>query len=380
MTMLAVRNLTKRYRPGDPQSGGIADAGFSLAPGIFFSLLGPSGCGKTTTLRCIAGLEVPDAGTIEMGGLTLFDRDRGLHVPMHRRGIGMVFQSYAIWPHMTVFENVAFPLRSRPGSRLSRPALRDRVAAILRRVGLAGYGDRSATRLSGGEQQRVALARAIVDAPRLLLLDEPLSNLDATLREEMRAEILSLQRTTGITTVYVTHDQTEALALSDLIAVVNRGRILQIGTPAEIYRRPETEFVAKFVGQTTLLRGIVLPGGQDRDTIAVDVGWVAPIRCVRTGGSAGEPAVAVSIRPETIELLPDGAATGGDADGLNHARGEVTATTFLGQQTRYAVRVGADELTVVTSPRVVFGVGEWVTMRFPWDSTVAVSRQISPGG
>jgi iron(III) transport system ATP-binding protein len=276
---------------------------------------------------------------------------------------------------MTVFENVAFPLRSR--SRTSRSALRERVEAALRRVNLAGYGNRSATQLSGGEQQRVALARAIVDEPQLLLLDEPLSNLDATLREEMRAEILTLQRTTGITTVYVTHDQTEALALSDLIAVVNRGRILQIGTPTAIYRRPEGEFVAKFVGQTTLLPGTVLPGGQDRGTIAVDVGWPAPIRCLRTGGAAAERSVFVSIRPETIELLPAGVP----ADpGINRARGEVIATTFLGQQTRYAVRVNADELTVITSPRTVFAIGEQVEMRFPWKSTVAVTRETPQKG
>ena len=256
--MLTVENLTKLYQRGERsggEGGGIRDASFSLPPGAFFTLLGPSGCGKTTTLRCIAGLEHPDRGTISLGGSVVFDAHRRVEVAMNERGIGMVFQSYAIWPHMTVFENVAFPLRARRTASLKREEIRRRVEDSLRRVGLAGYGPRNATMLSGGEQQRVALARAIVAEPKLLLLDEPLSNLDAALREEMRTELLRLQRTIGITTVYVTHDQTEALTLSDRIAVVDRGRILQVGPPAEIYLRPRSEFVARFVGSTNVLYG-----------------------------------------------------------------------------------------------------------------------------
>src|SRR5580692_4196595 len=246
--MLTVRGLTKIYANRyDAQAGGVRDVSFDLPTGTFFTLLGPSGCGKTTTLRCIAGLERPDAGAITVEGTTLFDATRAIAVPMNLRGIGMVFQSYAIWPHMTVFENIAFPLRVAKGVRHTREEIHALVDRALATVGLGGYGDRPATRLSGGQQQRVALARAIVHRPRLLLLDEPLSNLDASLREEMRAELRRLQQQIGVTTVYVTHDQGEALAMSDLIAVMERGRIVQFDEPRTLYFRPANEFVASFI-------------------------------------------------------------------------------------------------------------------------------------
>src|ERR1039457_4380892 len=202
--MLSVGGLTKIY--GDTTgagAGGVRDFSFELPPGTFFTLLGPSGCGKTTTLRCIAGLERPDAGVIRVGDITLHDSETGTSVPMNRRGIGMVFQSYAIWPHMTVFENIAFPLRVAKDRRYGRDEIRELVDEALGTVGLDGYGGRQATRLSGGQQQRVALARAIVHRPQLLLLDEPLSNLDASLREEMRVELRRLQKQIGVTTIYV---------------------------------------------------------------------------------------------------------------------------------------------------------------------------------
>src|SRR5713101_4590975 len=207
--MIRIRDLWMTYATAHGHDKGQAAAvrGLSLeiAEGAFFTLLGPSGCGKTTTLRCIAGLERPDDGGIRIGETTVFDARRRIHVAMNERGFGMVFQSYAIWPHMTVFENVAFPLKAMRGARLGRQEIRRRVEDSLRRVNLGDYGQRNATMLSGGEQQRVAFARAIVGEPKLLLLDEPLSNLDAGLREEMRTELLRLQRTIGITTVYVTH-------------------------------------------------------------------------------------------------------------------------------------------------------------------------------
>src|SRR4051794_2010449 len=315
--MLTVRGLTKIYANRyDTHAGGVRDIDFTLPPGTFFTLLGPSGCGKTTTLRCVAGLERPDAGLITLGERVLFDGARNIAVPMNQRGIGMVFQSYAIWPHMTVFENIAFPLRVSKQRRYPREEIRKLVDQALSTVGLGGYGDRPATRLSGGQQQRVALARAIVHHPQLLLLDEPLSNLDASLREEMRAELRRLQQQIGITAIYVTHDQAEALAMSDVIAVMDHGRIVQFGEPRAIYFRPESEFVASFIGAANLLAGVavatVAPGavGRLRLDDGSEIGCMFP-----TGCNAGQPATA-SVRPESIAIAPSGAAAANGANVL----------------------------------------------------------------
>ena len=248
--LLEFSNVVKRY--GDTTV--VDRISFTVARGEFFTLLGPSGCGKTTTLRLLAGLETPDAGEITLGGRCLAAPSRGVLVPTDKRDMGMVFQSYAIWPHLTVFENVAFPLRVR---RVAKAAIRQRVSEALALVGLAGLEQRGATELSGGQQQRVALARAIVYTPALLLLDEPLSNLDVKLREQMRAELHALHRRLDLAVVYVTHDQSEALAMSDRIAVVNQGRLEQVGTPAEVYERPRTRFVGDFLGRTIILKGIL---------------------------------------------------------------------------------------------------------------------------
>ncbi|MGZ3361075.1 MAG: ABC transporter ATP-binding protein, partial [Xanthobacteraceae bacterium] len=222
--MLQVESLTKVYSPGE-NGGGIRNIGFDVTAGEFYTLLGPSGCGKTTTLRAVAGLEVPTAGRMTLEGRTIFDSGKGVFMPANQRRLGMVFQSYAVWPHMTVFENTAFPLRMLRGKRWSELDIRQRVMRTLETMGLASFASRSAAQLSGGQQQRLSLARALVAEPRLLLLDEPLSNLDALLREQMRSELRRLQKEVGITTVYVTHDQSEALALSDRIAVMHDGRI-----------------------------------------------------------------------------------------------------------------------------------------------------------
>jgi iron(III) transport system ATP-binding protein len=373
--MLTVENLTKVYGRGEQAGGGIRDASFSLQPGAFFTLLGPSGCGKTTTLRCIAGLERPDDGVIRLADRVVFDAHRRTHVAMNERGIGMVFQSYAIWPHMTVFENVAFPLKAR-GRSLSREEIRRRVEDSLRRVNLGGYAERNATMLSGGEQQRVAFARAIVGEPKLLLLDEPLSNLDAGLREEMRTELLRLQRTIGITTVYVTHDQTEALTLSDRIAVVDRGRILQVGSPTEIYLRPQSEFVARFVGCTNMLYGRAVGAAptlpaQAGSVLRIEVGLDKALGCIAPAGIGSGGEAAISVRPEAIDIVSSGdhGKTAGD---INELRGEVAASTFMGVNLRYDVRVAERMLSVVTPPRRVFGIGEAVVLRFPFESAVAV--------
>src|SRR5690606_29382058 len=243
--MLTVTDLGQEFALQDGRVvKALDDVGFTIERGKFYTLLGPSGCGKTTTLRSIAGLEHPDRGRIVIDGTPVFDSARQILVPSNRRRIGMVFQSYAIWPHMDVFENVAFPLRV--GNQRHREAdIAERVRRTLATVHLEGFEHRPATRLSGGQQQRLALARALVIEPQLLLLDEPLSNLDAKLRESMRLELRRIQSELGITTVYVTHDQTEALAMSDTIAVMQNGRIVQQGDPQSIYSRPATRFVAE---------------------------------------------------------------------------------------------------------------------------------------
>ena len=227
--------------------------------GKLFTLLGPSGCGKTTTLRSIAGLEKPTAGEIEVGGRLVYSSAKGIFVAPNKRNFGMVFQSYAIWPHMNVFQNVAFPLEVR---RLPKKEIRERVMRVLHAVALDELVDRDATKLSGGQQQRLALARALVMEPQLLLLDEPLSNLDAKLRDRMRSELKRLQRDLSLTTVYVTHDQSEALALSHEIAVMNEGRVVQVGTPRQIYEQPADKFVADFVGTTNFIGGTVTALGE----------------------------------------------------------------------------------------------------------------------
>jgi iron(III) transport system ATP-binding protein len=242
---IEIRSLVKRYG----YAPAIDDLTLRFAPGRISVLLGPSGCGKTTTLRCIAGLEDPDAGQIHIAGECVFDAARGINAPPERRDIGMVFQSYAIWPHMTVFENVALPLKAR---RAPRDALADRVQKTLEMVGLATLADRSATKLSGGQQQRVALARCLASQPRLILLDEPLSNLDAKLRVEMRAEIKALQRRLQATMLFVTHDQEEALSLADDVFLFNHGRVVQFGAPRELYFHPRTRFAAEFLGKANL--------------------------------------------------------------------------------------------------------------------------------
>jgi len=383
--MLTVEKLTKVFTQSQDSAGGIHDASFGLNSGAFFTLLGPSGCGKTTTLRCIAGLEQPDAGQICLGDTVVFDARRRIQVPMHERGIGMVFQSYAIWPHMTVFENVAFPLKAMRGKSLKREEIRRRVEDSLRRVNLAGYGQRPATLLSGGEQQRVAFARAIVAEPKLLLLDEPLSNLDAALREEMRAELLRLQRTLGITTVYVTHDQTEALTLSDQIAVVDRGRILQIGSPTDIYSRPRSEFVARFVGTTNILYGqpcappASAAGAGPASIVHIDVGLGAPLGCTAPTDIAPGAEAAVSVRPEAIDIaLRNAADSTKPAPDVNALDGAIVATTFMGASLRYEVRVADRIIFAIAPPRYAFAVGDTVALRFSCNSTVAVPREARP--
>ncbi|CAN7238734.1 ABC transporter ATP-binding protein [Bosea sp. LjRoot90] len=357
---IEVKGLEKIFfNTQDGPAGGVRDVAFTLKPGTFFTLLGPSGCGKTTTLRCIAGLEQPDHGLIRVGTQPLFDGAAGVNVPLNRRNIGMVFQSYAIWPHMSVFENVAFPLRVSKDSNFDRSQIERMTNDALKRVGLDGYGSRSATRLSGGQQQRVALARAIVRQPKLLLLDEPLSNLDATLREEMRTELKRLQQEVGVTTIYVTHDQAEALEMSDLVAVMDRGRIVQLDHPREIYFRPANRFVAGFVGATNLLDGTLAAGPDSRGIARVSLGAAGEVGCLLQGGvTVGQP-VAVSIRPEAFALRTPQEPV---ADGSSRLTGTVELSGFLGNMMRYRVRVAGGVLQVSAGAETVFDNGTMVCL------------------
>ena len=349
--MLRIDHLTKMFvNAADGIAGGIRDANLDIPTGSFLSLLGPSGCGKTTTLRCVAGLETPDEGIVRIDDKVVFDSAARINVPMNARDIGMVFQSYAIWPHMSVYENVAFPLVV--SRQYAREEVRSRVSEALARVDLAGFETRSATRLSGGQQQRVALARAIVRRPKLLLLDEPLSNLDAALREEMRKELKSLQRQLGLTTIYVTHDQEEALALSDTVAVVNKGRIVQIGTPKDIYFRPADLFVAGFVGATNMIEGVATGGGKSGavSDVRLDSGQV--IRAYFSTDAAPGAKLAVSVRPEALRPGP----------GENALQGVVQTMTFLGSANRCDIACGSAKIHVVLDHRSEVKVGETITL------------------
>jgi iron(III) transport system ATP-binding protein len=363
--VLAVQGLFTEY---PNERGNIVkaaqDVSFTVAEGQLFTLLGPSGCGKTTTLRSIAGLERPRLGEISVNGQVVFSSARGVFVAPNRRGFGMVFQSYAIWPHMTVFENAAFPLQVRGAgpdarsgrierrARLSRSDIRDRVMRVLHAVQLGELGEREATKLSGGQQQRLALARALVMEPALLLLDEPLSNLDAKLRERMRFELKRLQRELKITTVYVTHDQSEALALSRQIAVMNEGRILQIGTPRDIYERPANQFVADFVGNTNFIDGVVRVVTPSNDVcVSTEIG---DLKVQTDLELRADERVAISVRPEDVELAEDRPL------GANVWEGCVDQKVFLGEAVDFQVKVGARTLLSRRHPTLRTKVGDTI--------------------
>ena len=339
------------------------DVSFDVPAGKLFTLLGPSGCGKTTTLRSIAGLERPRAGEIKVGDDVVFSKD--VFVPPNRRGLGMVFQSYAIWPHMSVFENAAFPLRV-SSKRISRQEIRERVTRVLKTVDLGDLAEREATKLSGGQQQRLALARALVMEPRLLLLDEPLSNLDAKLRERMRFELKRLQRELGITTVYVTHDQSEALALSHSIAVMNAGRIEQIGSPREIYERPHNQFVADFVGSTNFLEARVLARDGDFYRVSSQIGGM---KVRATEPLAQDEIVTISVRPEDIELSEV------RKEGENTWEGTVYQKVFLGESVDFVVAIGDHHhLQCKAHPALRTRVDEPIFLRMDPEKCVALKR------
>ena len=329
----------------------------SVRDGELFTLLGPSGCGKTTLLRLLAGFYQPDEGTIRFGSRVV----NGL--PPYERGIGMVFQNYALWPHMTVADNITYGLRLR---KLPASEVRERLVEGLRKVNLAGFESRYPGQLSGGQQQRVALARALVLNPDILLLDEPLSNLDAKIRIQVRAEIRRLQQELSITTIYVTHDQEEALSLSDRVAVMRDGRVLQVGPPKELYERPRTRFVADFVGTNNLVPGEVQGGGTGELLVRTALG---PLRAVAHGAVSGRCVLAV--RPENVAL------DGGPAGEGNRVAGRVSLVSYLGNTLRYDVQTepGLVLKADIRDPwhHDPLPVGRPVTLSFPSSVTLAVS-------
>jgi iron(III) transport system ATP-binding protein len=342
MPLLTVRDLVKTFPAGRGERHGrvhaVEELSLEVKEGELFTLLGPSGCGKTTTLRCIAGLEMPDAGEITLADRVLFSSTRRIRVPANERGLGMVFQSYAIWPHMNVFANVAFPLQVLPRRRRSgKKALRERVERALAVVQLDELASRPATDLSGGQQQRLALARALVLEPPLLLLDEPLSNLDAKLREEMRFELKRLQRELGITGIYVTHDQVEALAMSNRLAVMRAGRIEQVGRPREIYEAPQSRFVADFIGTSNFIDGVVESRSDGVYAVRTPDGQ---LRVRSEAEFAPGTKVVVATRPEHVSL--DSTPTNGT--GPNRWHGRVEARAFLGESVDHVVSVGSREI------------------------------------
>ncbi len=362
---LEVEGLVKRF--GDVAA--VDGVSFRIEPGELLCLLGPSGCGKTTTLRCVAGLEAPDAGVIRLDGQVLADGTRGVLVPPYRRRFGMVFQSYAVWPHLTVFENVRYPLRF--GARLTREEMGRRTRDALRLVRLEEQAERFPHQLSGGQQQRVALARALVMQPAALLFDEPLSNLDAKLREEMRSELADVQSRLRVPALYVTHDQTEAMALATRIAVMYQGRIRQEGTPGLIYRQPADDFVATFLGSTNLLPGVVeVQEASGHVRVRTDAGvlLVRSAASLETGGR-----VLLGIRPEHLRVHLQAPAENA------LLAGELVKATFLGPFTDCAVRVGDITVQVQVPGALAAGRGERVYLTVEPDvCTLLPQRDADP--
>jgi iron(III) transport system ATP-binding protein len=351
MPEIHVESLVKQF--GEQRA--LDDVSFTVRNGELFTLLGPSGCGKSTTLMSIAGFQQPEQGRIAVGPEAFFDAATRLNVAAEHRNLGIVFQSYAVWPHMTVFDNLAFPLKVR---KLKRKAIRQRVVEVLDLVEMGPYVDRYPHQLSGGQQQRVALGRALVYSPSVLLLDEPFSNLDAKLRERARTWVKELQSSLGLTTIFVTHDQDEALSMSDRVAVMSAGKVEQIGSPEEVYRLPATRFVAEFVGRVNLIDGVAtgnvveVNGSTHRLTLA-EIGVAGP--------------VTLALRPEAVTLL---AADDGARDGTNTWEASVHAVAFLGDHYEYEVNAGPIALMVQSAQRVE---GDRVRVHIPAGACAVVA-------
>lgn len=361
---IEVRDLVAHY--GEVMA--VKGVSFQVARGEQLTLLGPSGCGKTTTLRCIAGLETPTSGEIRIEGQVVFSSRRGINLAAEKRNLSMVFQSYGIWPHMTVFENVAYGLRLR---RVPNDQVKRRVQQMLEKVNMRDFAAREAYRLSGGQQQRIALARSLAFSPKALLMDEPLSNLDARLRARMRDELQDIRRELSLTTIYVTHDQEEALALSDRIIVMRDGMIEQEGTPLEIYDRPRNAFVANFVGAANLLRGRLTSEG-DASTVVVDLGPTCLI-CLRPTelpppGPDGAHLLAVrTVYPQLFRTQPDKP---------NVWRARIQRRTLLGDTVQYCVAWSGGELQIRSVPIEIFEEGEEVFLHISPKHAVFVADEL----
>ena len=358
--MIRISNLDLTYQSSGTKHHAVRGISIDVAQGQFYTLLGPSGCGKTTTLRCVAGLERPDSGEITIGDTLVCSPEKNIWVPPNERTIGMVFQSYAIWPHMTVFDNVAFPLRQRR-QRPSRDEIRDRVQQALTLVQLGGLESRPAPFLSGGQQQRLALARALVGEPRVLLLDEPLSNLDAKLREEMRWELRELIKRLNVTTLFVTHEQIEALTMSDVIAVMSNGVIVQEGTPGQIYDEPSERFVADFIGKTNFLDAKVVheqAGGAASAAVETPIG---PVTCQVPAGARKGAQYLVAIRPENVKVSADPQAY----PAQNTFVGQVASVMNLGNIVECTVDVGGKHLRSQLHPAAALKTGATVSVHLP---------------
>ena len=363
--MLSVKALYTEYPNERGETVKAAqDVSFEVPEGKLFTLLGPSGCGKTTTLRSIAGLERPKSGEITLGDRVVYSSSSGTFVAPNQRNFGMVFQSYAIWPHMSVFQNAAFPLEVGK-TRMSRKKIQERVMRVLGTVGLDRLADREATKLSGGQQQRLALARALTMEPKLLLLDEPLSNLDAKLRERMRFELKRLQRELKLTTVYVTHDQSEALALSHEIAVMNEGRIVQVGAPRDIYERPHNRFVADFVGTANFLDATVSGPANGADLFSVQTS-IGELVCFAVETLNPGDGVVISLRPEDVHMAAQ------RPDTPNAFEGVVDAKLFLGEFIEFQVRIGETLMLARVHPSFSPQVGTTVYIGMNPEKCVAI--------
>ena len=346
---ISIRGVSRFYYSEGKTIKALDDVNLTIPANQIFTLLGPSGCGKTTLLRCIVGLEMPDAGEISIGGEVVWSKEKNISVPPEKRGLGMVFQTYAIWPHMTVFDNVAYPLQVRG---MAKEVIRERVAKTLHVVQLDGFEGRPATKLSGGQQQRVALARALVAEPKVILFDEPLSNLDAKLREETRKELRAFLGKLQITAVYVTHDRVEALALSDSIAVMRAGKIIEIGTPKKIYFDADHRFVADFIGRANLVKAQVR--GEEGGYTMVDCA-LGSIACQRRDIAAGSEAT-LCIRPEFIRIV------GGEAAAAkNLVNGRIESLVFVGEANEAEIRVGDMQLLAKIDPDAKLSVGDAVS-------------------
>ena len=350
---IRIRNLTKNYYSEGKMIAALDHVDLTIPANRIFTLLGPSGCGKTTLLRCIVGLETPETGEINIGDEIIYSQEKNISVPTEKRGLGMVFQSYAIWPHMNVFDNVAYPLQTRnePQGEIVR-----KVKKTLHFVQLDGFENRPATKLSGGQQQRVALARALVAEPKVILFDEPLSNLDAKLREETRKELRSFLSALKITAVYVTHDRIEALSLSDTVAVMKNGSIVETGTPWEIYFDSNRQFVADFIGQANFIAGRIASIECPFMMVASAIGDIA---CKKKINASPGTAVTVCIRPEFIRVLP-----GNPPEGRNIFRGMVESLVFVGEAYEGEIRVGETPLIFRIEPTTAVRKGEEISLYF----------------